>query len=583
MKEIINTEFKRVRMLLRVSTEQQLEADGDLDIQRQILKEYIAKHNDWILDEKEYFEGGVSAYKNTSDERDVLQQIVLDAKNKEFDILVPYKDDRVGRLMLDTPRYVLTLKNYNIDVYTVKDNCISPKSNDDIEGILMLVVRYFNAQKSSKDTGLRVKDTAIKLVQSGRFMGGYAPYGYEFEETNIKSKHGRILKKLVIIPEKAEVIKHIYHLSLNKEYGSTKIAKELNEHPYFKTLAPNDVWKSGTITSILTNPIYTGHTAYKRRERGSDGKYHSIDSDNWIVSSKANEELIIIDSNTWNTVQRKRTERSDKYIKKLEHKDVKIIKRNDGMLPLVDVLHCGYCGCKMVNGSKYNYWTIKDTGEKRASKIPIYKCQTAWQGVPHDKTKAQRADILEPIVFDAISKYIEHLQKNQDVFSQIQQNNNSEKKKLKLALEKEQSILSTIKKKIDIMESYISDAMTGDYPLTLDELVCNIRKRKEEFCNQQEIVKEKELLYKNASVCEKDWLELKKQLPTWQEVFKNSDVATKRVLVNKLINRIDVKKDEVTIQFKINPDEFFVEPRMNIYEVVPQQGLQFYNNLFHGF
>ena len=45
--------LKKVRMLLRVSSNQQLEADGDLSVQRRIVKEYIQKQEDWMLDEKE--------------------------------------------------------------------------------------------------------------------------------------------------------------------------------------------------------------------------------------------------------------------------------------------------------------------------------------------------------------------------------------------------------------------------------------------------------------------------------------------------------------------------------------------------
>ena len=43
--------MKRVRMLLRVSSNQQLEADGDLSVQRQLVKDYISNHSDWQLDE----------------------------------------------------------------------------------------------------------------------------------------------------------------------------------------------------------------------------------------------------------------------------------------------------------------------------------------------------------------------------------------------------------------------------------------------------------------------------------------------------------------------------------------------------
>ena len=48
--------MKKVRMLLRVSSNQQLEADGDLSVQRELVKDYVKKHNDWELDSKEYFE-----------------------------------------------------------------------------------------------------------------------------------------------------------------------------------------------------------------------------------------------------------------------------------------------------------------------------------------------------------------------------------------------------------------------------------------------------------------------------------------------------------------------------------------------
>ena len=88
--------MKRVRMLLRVSSNQQLEADGDLSVQRQLVKDYISGQTDWQLDEKEYFEGSNSGYKNAVADRDVLQEALQDAKAKEYDILVVYKDDRIA-------------------------------------------------------------------------------------------------------------------------------------------------------------------------------------------------------------------------------------------------------------------------------------------------------------------------------------------------------------------------------------------------------------------------------------------------------------------------------------------------------
>ncbi|MEY8426882.1 recombinase family protein [Lachnospiraceae bacterium 46-15] len=552
--------MKKVRMLLRVSSNQQLEPDGDLSVQRELVKDYVKKHEEWQLDSKEYFEGSNSGYKNSVADRNVLQEALQDAQAKEYDILVAYKDDRIGRRMWEIGSYIMALKKFGVDIYTVKDGCISPET-DDTMGQMMLALRYGNAQKQSADTGMRVKDTAQKLVQKGKFMGGKAPYGYKLELSGEISKHGRALHHLVIVPEKAEVVRYIYDLSLNKEYGSAKIAKVLNSHATYKSLAPNDTWKGGTITSILTNPIYAGHTAYKRRER-TNGQYHRLDSDNWITSFEANENITIIDGDTWNKAQERRKRRGDKYIKTLEHKDVNVIRKNDGMLALIDVLYCGYCGSKMTNGSKYNYWTIKDTGEKRVSKIAIYKCQNAWQGIPHDKTKQIRADIIEPIVFESIARYIGKLQENESIFNEIENNQNQEKKRKQAELKKEKQNLETIREKIRIMEENIPNAMTGDYPLSLEELVAIIKKHKEQEQQQQDVVTLKEMELKTTSVSINEWEDIKNKIPTWQDVFLNADVATKRVLVNKLVERIDVKKAEVVIRFKINLNDFIPQPRI---------------------
>lgn len=571
--------IKRARILLRVSTEQQLEADGDLGIQRQIVFGYIQQHPDWKFDGKEYFEGGVSGYKNSVEERDALQEAYKDAENKEYDILVVYKDDRIGRRMWEVGAYIMALKSLGVNVYTVKDGCISPETND-IMGQMMLALRYGNAQKSSSDTGMRVKDTAQKLVAGGKFMGGKAPYGYRLESSGILSKHGRLMKKLVICPDENEVVKYIYYLSLNMEFGSVKIAKILNENEDYRQLAPDKKnWRGETITSILTNPIYSGRTAYKRRER-IDGKYRTLDRKDWIIANKPNEEIRIIDDDTWNRVQDKRALRASKYTKKLENQNGTVISRNDGMLPLIDILHCGYCGCKMVNGSKYNYWTIKSTGERRTSKIPIYKCNQAWQGVPHDKSKQFRADHIDRIVFEVLSGYIEKLQEKEDIFQLINQKQSEEKRKKESELAKEKKELEKIRNELDFMNSKIPEAMTGSYAMSLERLLSVIEEHEEKEQAQNDKVNQIKVEIEQSSVSANEWEEIHRKLPTWKEIFQNADVSRKRVLVNKLIERIDIRKDNINIRFKINLDEF-LQSRMSMDYGVPGQGLQLHDHLLH--
>lgn len=580
------TEKKRVRMLLRVSSDQQLESDGDLHVQRQLVLDYVQKHSQWILDQKEYFEGSNSGYKNSVADREILQEAYRDAQNHEYEILVVYKDDRIGRRMWEIGGYIMSLKSLGVDIYTVKDGCISPEGND-IMGQMMLALRYGNAQKSSADTGMRVKDTAKKLVQTGRFMGGKAPYGYLLELSGEISKHGRALKHLVIHKEQAEAVKYIYQLSLEKEYGSAKIAHTLNMDDRYRELAPNDVWKSGTITSILTNPIYAGYTAYNRRE-SLNGRHRSLNSEEWVLSREPNSDIVIIEEDTWREVQRKRERRSSQYTRSQKDQDPVTIKRNDGMLSLVDVLYCGYCGCKMVNGSKYNYWTIKDSGERKTSKTAIYKCQNAAQGVPHDQTKQFRADKIEPIVFEILAECISDLQSNENVLEQILENHYKEKQKREQELQTAQNELNKIRSGIRVMEEKIPEAITGEYILGLEDLVRNIHTQREREQRQIIVVQEKETQLQNSSVIIKKWQKIFsetqedrhtdksqsiKNVPTWREIFLSADTATKRVLVNKLLERIDVTKEMLVVRFQISLNEFLPKSQITEYKVVPKQRL----------
>ncbi len=563
------TDKKRVRILLRVSSDRQLEEDGDLMVQRQLVCDYVKEHANWLLDEKEYFEGSKSGYKNSVADREVLQEAYQDAKNHEYDILVVYKDDRIGRRMWEIGGYIMSLKSLGVNIYTVKDGCISPESND-VMGQMMLALRYGNAQKSSADTGMRVKDTAKKLAAQGKFMGGRAPYGYTLEHSGEISKHGRALKHLVIAPEQAEVVRYIYKLSLNRELGSAKIAKTLNNSALYKSLAPNDVWKSGTITSILTNPIYAGYTSYKRREHSS-GSCHRLDRRDWIVAEHQNPNIVIVDKDTWTNVQKKRKQRANKYTKPLKKEDVTIIGRNDGMLSLVDVLHCGYCGCKMVNGSKYNYWTIKSTGERRTSKLPIYKCQNAWQGIPHDKTSQFRADQIEPVIHELVAEYISRLQEKVNIFDEISYEINEEKQRKSKDLARAREELDKIRQNIQIIEEHIPDAMTGQYILSLKDLAHTIENQKAKEQKQITMIEQKIASIQNTTLSAEDWQNIKDKIPTWRELFFRADTPTKRVLVNKLIERIDITREQIAVRLRVSPGNLMPQSRMTGDGVVPQQ------------
>lgn len=552
--------MKRVRMLLRVSSNQQLDSDGDLSLQRRLVLDYIEKHTDWLLDEKEYYEGSNSGYRNAVSQREILQEALADAEKHEYDILTAYKDDRIGRRMWEIGAYVMRLKSCGVDIYTVKDGCISPE-NDDIMGQMMLALRYGNAQKSSSDTGMRVKDTAQKLIQQGKFMGGTAPYGYRLIYSGQLSKHGRALHKLEIIPEQAETVKYIYHLSCYRELGSVKIAKLLNEDAYYQTLAPIDIWKAGTISSILRNPVYAGYTAYKRRER-INGTYHRLDSNDWIKADTPNAEIQIIEPSLWNKTQEKRQARADKYRQDAPQTADKnytaVISRNDAVLPLIDVIYCGFCGKKMTNGTKYHYWHIKGSNEKRSKKIRAYCCRAAQSSIPPHKSIQLRADRLDNLILNCLADCIEALQKEESISDIITRSRYHKQKILDAEKKKLQKEIDRISENLHAVQEYIPDAVTGSCALSVEEIAAAIRRLKEKQSFLQKQLQEKENACQSAGTRpERQTKEC--SMPTWRQVFIRADKETQRALVNKLVERIEVNKEHILIRFRMDKKYFYPE------------------------
>ena len=382
-------------------------------------------------------------------------------------------------------------------------------------------------------------------------MGGAAPYGYELVLSGELSKHGRALHTLKIVPRQAETVKHIYSLSLNQEYGSVKIANILNEDPCYRQLAPRDVWKAGTITSILTNPVYAGYTAYKRRER-INGTYHRLDQSDWIRAEAPNEEIRIIEEDIWNRVQEKRKRRSDRYQKKREDQAVSVIRRNDGMLPLIDMSYCGYCGGKLTNGSRYHYWTIKGTGERRSSRTPMYRCRNGDGRADHP-TALFHADRMEDAVFQCLGECIGRLLEHDDAAAAVFEKQKIRKKIAEAEWKKEEEILRRLRKGIEVMEGKIPDAIAGRCGFTAEELAEAVRSQRKKVLEQEQAVQRsrerRNKLVENAEKREA----IRKAIPPWNQIFQEANPDTKRVLVQRLVERIQVTREQIRIRFKELP------------------------------
>ena len=75
---------------------------------------------DWkIL--KEYSEKGVSGNKVSADDRDVIQELKEAALKKEFDILLVFMFDRIGRIDDETPFVVEWFVKHGIEVWSTQE------------------------------------------------------------------------------------------------------------------------------------------------------------------------------------------------------------------------------------------------------------------------------------------------------------------------------------------------------------------------------------------------------------------------------------------------------------------------------
>ena len=147
MKNMKENTKKTVRILLCANSTYQSDTDENLSIQRKLVVEEVKKHKNWILDSKEYFVENNVGYKDSVADRNVLQEALRDAENREYDILVSDKDDRLGRRMLEIPMYIMSLKQFGVDVYTVKDGLLTPDLGD-VMGMLKLAMQYGMAEKT---------------------------------------------------------------------------------------------------------------------------------------------------------------------------------------------------------------------------------------------------------------------------------------------------------------------------------------------------------------------------------------------------------------------------------------------------
>jgi hypothetical protein len=133
-------------------------------------------------------------------------------------------------------------------------------------------------------TSIRVRTAmATQVREQGRYLGGRPPYGYRLGDAGphpnkAHAAWGRRAYRLEPDPETARVVEWIYAQRL-AGHSRARIARALNEagipcpsaaDPGRNPHRDGKGWTTGTVTTILANPRYTGHQVWNRQRTDRD-------------------------------------------------------------------------------------------------------------------------------------------------------------------------------------------------------------------------------------------------------------------------------------------------------------------------
>lgn len=211
-------------------------------------KDYIKRFYPSVTEFKIYEDEGFSG-SNTN--RPKFQQLLKDAKNKEFNILICYRLDRISRSVADFATTYSLLEENSISFISINEQFDTATPM----GRAMMNISATFAQLERETIAERVRDNMIYLAKTGRWLGGQEPYGYKAEKTIYLDQNfeEKTLMKLSPIEEELKIIKLIYEKYI--EFNSITQVSNFLIDCGVKGKNGGD-WSTIQVSRILYNPLY---------------------------------------------------------------------------------------------------------------------------------------------------------------------------------------------------------------------------------------------------------------------------------------------------------------------------------------
>ena len=232
---------KKVAAYARVSMESE-RMNHSLSAQVSYYSTLIQSNLDWQY-AGVYVDEGISG--TGIDKRDNFKRMINAADDGKIDVILTKSIQRFARNTVDLLETVRHLKDIGVEVRFEKEN-ISSMSGD---GELMLSILASFAQEESRSISENVKWSKSKSAEKGVMTNASAPYGYRCENGT-----------LLVVPEKAEVVKRIFTDYTKNKMTVYQVTKRLNSD---NIPSPRgSVWSQSVVSRLLRNVTYTGNMLF---------------------------------------------------------------------------------------------------------------------------------------------------------------------------------------------------------------------------------------------------------------------------------------------------------------------------------
>lgn len=442
--------------------------------------------------------------------RTQFQQMMKDAEQGLFDVVIVHKLDRFSRNRYDSIKYRNFLTINGVRLISVLENF-----GESAEAELMWGINETYNEFYSRNLAREVRKGLQVLSSKGLHTGGSPPLGYDVVD-----------KKLAINEAEAEVVRLIFSM-YSQKYTYNDMAKELNARGY-KTKSGNE-FSASSFNSILTQRKYIGEYVYNRRVAKSlTGKYNSH-------ANKPEDEIVripgavprIIDNETWGKVQARLNQNKRK---------VGAYKSKSNYL-LSGLIVCGECGFHYQgNSRKGGSGTIYSSyrcGRKQNHKIGCGNSEL-------EKNK------LENFVIEQLQNYLFSNEAIDEIAHQVNEYN-------KIAAKTNNADLILFQKQMKQIEKQIAN-ITKAIVRGVDEEIM-IDKINELNQSKKDLQKriDEAVLEELPTVSKSD---IKQALSAFSTYLKENNTIECKRFIDNYIDKIVVHKDKVEIVLKVASSNF---------------------------